>query len=89
VADAFPTDRFDVFLVFSKAGHFKPEEIECCRGADSKGRPRTILLSERELEPYDLYERAAKEFAINEIAVSFEDMVEATRGIYFEPQPKS
>jgi hypothetical protein len=88
VADAFP-DRFDVFLVFSKTGQFTPEEIERCRVADSGGRRRTILLSERELEPYFPYERAAKQFAINDVVVSLEDMVEATRGIYFEPRHKA
>ena len=88
VADAFPTDRFDVFLVFSKTSNFKQEEIDCCRAANSINRARTILLSDRELEPYRVYERAVKEFSINDIAVSLEDMVEATRGIYFEPRPK-
>jgi hypothetical protein len=86
VADAFPTDRFDVFLVFSKAGQFTPDEIERCRSADSKTRPRTILLSARELEPYRIYKQTAKEFAIDETAVSLEDMVKATRGVYFEPR---
>jgi hypothetical protein len=89
VADAFPSDRFDVFLVFSKTGEFTPEEVQRCRAADSGVRGRTILLSARELEPYFLYERAAKQFAINQTAVSPEDMVEATRGIYFEPRPKT
>jgi hypothetical protein len=89
VADAFPRDRFDVFLVFSKAGEFTPDEIQRCRAADSNTCRRTILLSERELEPYFIYERTAKEFAIEETAVSLEDMVEATRGIYFEPRRRS
>jgi hypothetical protein len=89
VADAFPPDRFDVFLVFSKTSNFKQEEIDCCRAANSQGKHRTILLAERELEPYFVYERAGKEFAINDVVVSLEDMVEATRGIYFEPRPKT
>jgi hypothetical protein len=88
VADAFPSDRFDVFLVFSKTSNFKQEEIDCCRAANLKDKHRTILLSERELEPYRVYERAVKEFSINDVAVSLEDLVEATRGIYFEPQFK-
>jgi hypothetical protein len=89
VADALSGERFDVFIVFSKAGTFEPEEIERCRAADSLSCRRTILLSERELEPYSVYERAAQEFAIDRTAVSLEDMVEATRGIYFEPRPRS
>jgi hypothetical protein len=88
IANTFPPDRFDVFLVFSKTGQFTAQEIERCRAADSDTRRRTILLSDRELEPYFVYERTSKEFAIDETAVSLEDMVEATRGIYFEPRPK-
>jgi hypothetical protein len=86
VADSFPADRFDVFLVFSKTGNFSDEEIDLCRAADSSNRRRTILLSARELEPYSIYEQAAKEFAINATAVSLEDMVEATGGIFFDPR---
>jgi len=89
VADVLPADRFEVFIVFSKAGQFGPEEIQRCRAADSASHRRTILLSDRELEPYFVYERAEKEFRIDRTAVSLEDMVEATRGIYFEPRPRS
>ena len=48
-----------------------------------------ILLSERELEPYFMYERAEKEFVIQRSAVFLEDMVQATQDIYFDPKPKS
>jgi hypothetical protein len=89
VANAFPRDRFDVFLVFSKTGKFNAQEIERCRPANSDARQRTILLSDRELEPYSVYERSSQEFAIDSTAVSVEDMAEATRGIYFEPRPKN
>jgi hypothetical protein len=89
VADALPSGRFDVFIVFAKAGReFTPEEIQRCRAADSKIRRRTILLSMRELEPYFVYERAEKEFSVQGHAASFEGMVKATRDIYFEPRPK-
>jgi hypothetical protein len=86
VADAFPPDRIDVFIVFAKTGQFSPAEIERCRAADSETRRRIILLSERELEPYFIYERAAKEFSMDRYAGSLSDMVEATRDIYFEPK---
>ncbi len=90
VADALPEDRFDVFIVFAKAGKgFTPEEIQRCRAADSKTRQRTILLSARELEPYFAYERAEKEFSIHGHAASLDGMVKATSDIYFEPRPKT
>jgi hypothetical protein len=89
VADAFPIERFDVFIVFSKTGRFTPEEVARCRKADRPDRKRTVLLSERELEPFFPYETAAKEFAIHESCIRMENMVEATEGIYFEPRPKA
>lgn len=89
VADAFPADRFDVFIVFAKGGkEFTVEEIQRCRAADSVTRQRTILLSARELEPYFVYERAQKEFSMRGHGVSLEGMAEATHEIYFDPNPK-
>jgi hypothetical protein len=89
VADAFPTDRIVPFLVFSKAAPFTADEIALCRGAQRAGRRnRVILLSDRELEPYHVYERAEKEFAINRTAVSLEDLANTTQALYFDPKPK-
>lgn len=89
VADAFPANRFDVFIVFAKAGKsFTPEEIQRCRSANSKTRDRVIMLSARELEPYFPYERAEKEFHIHQRGGHLEGMVSATRDIYFDPRPK-
>ena len=57
--------------------------------AQGKYQRRVILLSDRELEPYFMYERAEKEFVIPHSAISLEDMVEATQNIYFDPRPKN
>jgi len=46
------------------------------------------MLSERELEPYHLYERTEKEFEINRTAVSLEDLAEVTDGVFFNPKRK-
>jgi len=89
VADALQSDRLDVFIIFAKAGKFTPEEILICKAADSETRQRTILLSERELEPYFVYERAEKEFSLRGYSGSLEGMVKATRDIYFQPCPKN
>jgi hypothetical protein len=87
VADAFPPNRLDVFIVFAKTSQFTAAEIERCRTANSQHGQRIILLSERELEPYSPYERAEKEFSIEKrYACSLMDMVEATRDIYFQPK---
>jgi hypothetical protein len=47
-----------------------------------------ILLSNRELEPHFVYERAAKEFEIDPTAVSLEDLANTTHAPYFDPRPK-
>jgi hypothetical protein len=89
VADVFPSDRFDVFIVFSKAGTFSPNEIQRFKILDSKIKNRIILFSEEVLEPYFLYERAAEKFAMHGYSGSLEGMVRATHDIYFEPRLKN
>src|SRR5258708_3399541 len=44
---------------------------------------RAILLTPRELEPYHLYDRTAKEFNIERYAVSLEDMAKVTEQVYY------
>ncbi len=89
VADALSAKRScDAFIVFSKTSSFTPEEVERCKAAQAKYNRGVILLSERELKPYYLYEQTAKEFEIDQYASSFEQMTQATHNIYFEPRPK-
>jgi hypothetical protein len=76
----------DAFIVFAKTGQFSPEEVERCKTAQGRYMRRVILLSDRELEPYFIYERAEKEYVIDHSGISLEDMAEATRNIYFEPK---
>ena len=90
VADALPRKRFDVFLLFAKLVPFSAEEIAACEMAQGDGEPRVIMLSDRELEPYHLYELAEKEFVMREsYASSLEDMARATIEVYFNPVPKT
>ena len=90
VADALTgSEGREVFIVLSKTSRFTPEEVERCKVAQGRYRQRVILLSERELEPYFLYERAEREFEISRSAISFEDMAQATQNIYFDPKPKA
>lgn len=71
VAEAFRKSVCHVFILFSKCGQFTPAEIERCKGARRKlfehqaqihYENNVIMLSERELEPYRIYERAEEEF---------------------------
>jgi hypothetical protein len=88
VADALTEgDGCEAFIVFSKTSDFTPEEVERCKAGQGRYGLRVILLSERDLEPYHVYELAEKEFEIPS-AVLLEDMAQATQNIYFAPRPK-
>ena len=88
VADAFPTRRFETFLLFVKLRPFTSKEIEICHEAQRKHHLSIILLSDRELEPYGAYEWASKEFQMPPFASRLSDMVAATNSIYFNPKRK-
>ena len=85
IADAFPSERFNVYIIFSKLGPFSTEELERVRQLNNEYRRRVILFTDRELEPYHLYERTAQEFKIDRYAVSFEDMANITEQIFLQP----
>jgi hypothetical protein len=82
VVDAFPRDRFNTYVAFSKLVPFLPDEINRIRRLNERRR-QAIMFTPRELEPYFLYERIAKEFSINRTAVSLEDMAKVTAQVYF------
>ena len=85
IADAFPSERFNVYIIFSKLVSFSSEELERVRRLNNEYQRRVILFTDRELEPYHLYERTAKEFKIDRYAVSFEDMANITEQVFLQP----
>lgn len=85
IADAFPSERFNVYIIFSKLGSFSSEELARVRQLNNEYRRRVILFTARELEPYHLYERTAKEFNIDRHAVSFEEMANITEQVFLQP----
>lgn len=89
VADSLPINRFDTYIIFSKLTSFTPEEIELCKKAQLEFRYRVIMLTDRELEPYHVYEKTKKEFNIQYSAISLEDLAKITNEIYFNPQKSS
>jgi len=89
VADAFPADRYDVYVVFARLTPFSDEEIELIKQVNGEYDRRAIMLTDRELEPYSVYERTAKEFDIQQMAGSFEDMVAATARVFFEQRRRT
>jgi hypothetical protein len=89
VADSFPPGQFETYLVFSKTAAFTSKEIERCRTANhSRESNRVILLSDRELEPYFIYEKASEQYEIRRSARSLDRMAQATSDLYFAPKHK-
>ena len=84
VADALPPKRFSTFIVLAKLSPFSDDEIRLAATLNTKYRRRVILLTDRELEPYHLYERAEKELDKKLIAVSADDMAKITHELYFK-----
>ncbi|GAA0623939.1 hypothetical protein GCM10009422_20250 [Brevundimonas kwangchunensis] len=84
VANAFPADMFDVFIAFARLTPFTDAEVDLIRPINDGHRQRAIMLTARELEPYFLYERTAREFDIDRTAVSFEDMARVTDRVFFQ-----
>lgn len=89
VVNTFPPDRVRTYVLFSKTGTFSETEVERCRAAQDSRRRRVILLSDRELEPYWIYEETAKEYDINPSAVSLSDLAMGTDGVFLNPRRKS
>lgn len=88
VAEAFPEDRFDVFLVFAKLDDFSEEEVRHTQVANDQYRKRAILLTARELEPWDIYERSNDIFDVRRHAISLRELADATEAIFFEKRLK-
>jgi hypothetical protein len=86
VAESLPQSRFNTFIVLAKLGPFTEEEIALAATLNSNDRRRVIMLTDRELEPYDIYGRAEKELGEQLIAVSADDLAAITHKLYFEPR---
>jgi len=84
VANAFPRQRFETFVVLSKLAPFTPDEIQRARSLNGEYEQRVILLTARELEPYMIYERTKREFPrIRGYGGTPQDLAQTTSEIYF------
>lgn len=88
VAKAFPTGRFDVFIVFAKLAEFSEQELQLISAANEEHMRRVIILTHRELEPWFIYERTAQQFEIDKIVVDFEGMANTTYDVFFEKKER-
>ena len=89
VADSFPRERFEVYILLAKLCAFTPAEIGLARSLNGEHQLRVIMLTERELEPYHLFERTEKLFKIDRYGTSPADLARATVAIFLDPQPAS
>lgn len=87
VADSFPRERFEVFILLAKLCAFTPSEIDLARSLNGEHQQRVIMLTERELEPYHIFERTKKYFKIERYGTSPADLARATVAIFLAPQP--
>jgi hypothetical protein len=60
IAAAFPKEQFDVYIVFAKLNEFTEAEITLA--AELAQTHNVILLTDKELEPYHVYDRAGPDF---------------------------
>jgi len=89
VAEVFDPDRVTVYFIFAKTGPFSAAELRRLADLENRHRQKVILLSERELEPYYVYEKTAKEFQVKRFATSVGDLARATPNIFFRPKTAS
>lgn len=87
VADSFPRERFEIYILLAKLCAFTPAEIELARSLNGEHEFRVILLTGRELEPYHLFDRTKKLFKIDEYCSSPADLARATVKIFLTPEP--
>ncbi|BEP54795.1 hypothetical protein GmRootV118_20390 [Variovorax sp. V118] len=82
LADRFPKHRFDVYVLLAKLTAFTPEEIELAKTVNDSSSPRVILLTDKELESWHLFEHEGKELDIRSDGVA--RLAEITAAIYFK-----
>jgi len=88
VADAFPAERFEVYILLAKLAPFSQDEIDFAKSLNEKPwRRRAIMLTARELDPYHIFERTNEELSLKLRAGTAEDLANATDEIYFNNLP--
>jgi hypothetical protein len=84
VAEAFPENRFSSYIILAKLCPFSEAEIDLAKTLNDQYHRRVILLTDRELEPYHLYERTTLEFKdIQRYGSRPEDWANNTDLMYF------
>lgn len=82
VADAFPRDRFTVYIVFAKLCDFSTEEIKAIKSVNGPHGLRAVLFSVNELEPYRPYDRLTETPEIQRGLSGFAEMAAVTARVF-------
>jgi len=83
VADAFPKNRFDVYILISKLAPFTSNEVAAAKTLNSQYHNRVILLTPDELEPYHIYDRLSDPLKRHARGGSAQQLAATTAMIYF------
>lgn len=83
LAGAIPPDIAQVFILFAKTDTFTENEINLAKQINSEHEFKVILWSDRELEPYDVYERSKDGEGKHIYATSITEMARITHQLWF------
>ena len=82
VADAFPPKKFQVYILLSQLTSFTDSQKELAKSINSNGRVRAIMLSQHELEPYHIYDRATSLRDFQKYVSSAQELANVTKILY-------
>jgi hypothetical protein len=86
VADDLSKRRLDAYVLLAKLAPFTAEEIAFAKSLNGPHHQRVILLTDRELEPWRIYERAKIDLGHEKHVIGIDGMARVTAAMYF-PQP--
>ena len=86
IADSFPRNRFETFVILSQISPFTEDEIRIAETLNDRYHRRVILLSANELEPYYIRERTKGKSGKDLRWGSPEEMANSTAHLYFTPK---
>lgn len=87
VTTCFPAGRFDTYILLAKLCEFSDEEIALIRQYQDEYRNRIIMMTPRELEPYDIYEETRGKFDFREHDKSPQGLANMTQNVFLDPKP--
>jgi hypothetical protein len=88
VADAFPRNRFEVYILISKLAPFTQNEIAAAKTLNSQYHSRVILLTQDQLEPYHIYDRLTGTIKQHARTGSAQQLAATTAMIHFPAPPR-